>query len=239
MALALGSIRMFSEDDLLPVSAIQHFLFCERQCALIHNEQLWEENPLTTEGKLLHAPVEEEKRESRGELRIVRGLAIRSLRLGLAGKVDVVEFHRIKDAEATPRTCIQLPRAPGWWKPFPIEYKRGRPKPSSCDEAQLCAQALCLEEMMSLRIPEGALYYHSIKRRKDIIFDDSLRATCEEAAIKVRQLLNSQNTPPAFYDSRCDHCSLIDLCSPRASSGKKSVRSYLDNQTKLTGKNHS
>lgn len=223
---------MFSEDDLLPLSAIQHILFCERQCALIHLEQLWEENPFTTEGKLLHERVEEEKRERRGDIRIVRGMDIRSLRLGLSGKADVVEFHQVNEDQASPEFSVRLPGLPGWWRPFPIEYKRGKPKPGRCDEAQLCAQAICLEEMLSIRLSEGALYYHSIRRRKDITFDDYLRSICEEAAAKVRRLLDSRVTPPAIYDSRCDHCSLIDLCSPRAASGRKSVRSYIERLTK-------
>lgn len=221
---------MFTEDDLLPLSAIQHILFCERQCALIHIEQLWEENPLTTEGKLLHMPVEEEKREIRSTVRIVRGMVIRSLRLGLAGKADVVEFHQVNEEQVSPDLRIRLPNTPGWWKPFPIEYKRGRPKPGPCDEAQLCAQAICLEEMLNIRIPEGALYYHSLRRRRDVSFDSSLRAICEEAAFKLRQLLDARITPPAVNDSRCEHCSLIDLCSPRSASGKKSARSYLEDQ---------
>jgi CRISPR-associated exonuclease Cas4 len=221
---------MFAEDDLLPLSAIQHFLFCQRQCALIHIEQLWEENPFTIEGKLLHKPVEEEKRESRGDVRIVRGMAIRSLRLGLAGKADVIEFHRAESQEATSGFCISLPDKPGWWRPFPIEYKRGRPKPGKCDEAQLCAQAMCLEEMMNIRIMEGALFYYSIRRRKDVSFDDSLRLICEEAAIKLRSLLESRITPPAVYDSRCKHCSMIELCSPRLAESKKSALAYLEDQ---------
>ena len=122
---------MFSEDELLPLSALQHLLFCERQCALIHIEQAWAENRLTVEGKNLHAKVHEADDESRGDLRIVRGLRLRSLRLGLVGQADVVEFHKQGDA----------------WLPFPVEYKRGKPKPEPCDEVQLCAQAICLEEM--------------------------------------------------------------------------------------------
>jgi CRISPR-associated exonuclease Cas4 len=223
---------MFSEDELLPLSAIQHILFCPRQCALIHIEQLWEENPFTAEGRILHKPVDEEKRESRGAVRIVRGMSIRSLRLGLVGKADVVEFHRVTDEQASPDFRIRLPNASGWWKPFPIEGKRGRPKPGPCDEAQLCAQAICLEEMLNIRVPEGALFYNSIRRRKDVAFDGALRTLCEEAAAQLRQLLESKITPPAVYDSRCKHCSLIELCSPRKVSKRSSVSDYLERQLK-------
>lgn len=221
---------MFSEDELLPLSAIQHILFCERQCALIHLEQLWEENPFTAQGRLLHERVDKKGRESRRGARIVRGLGIRSLRLGLTGVADVVEFHHVDAQIAASNSLTMLPDAPGWWKPFPVEYKRGRPKPGSCDEAQLCAQAICLEEMLNVRITEGALFYHSIRRRKDVSFDDSLRSLCEKAAIKLRDLLASQITPAAVNDSRCEYCSLINLCSPIASSGKKSAVRFVESQ---------
>jgi len=221
---------MYSEDDLLPLSAIQHFLFCERQCALIHIEQQWEENRFTAQGRLLHERVHEKECENRGGVRIVRGLAIRSMRLGLGGIADVVEFHRVSGPEYAEEFLIKLPDATGWWKPFPVEYKRGRPKPGPCDEAQLCAQAICLEEMLNIKIAEGALFYHSIRRRKEVAFDDSLRALCEESALKLRELLTSYVTPPAANDHRCEFCSLIDLCSPHVSSGKKSAMRFLETQ---------
>jgi len=221
---------MFSEDDLLPLSAIQHFIFCERQCALIHIEQQWEDNRFTVQGRLLHEQVDNQGRESRGDVRIVRGLGIRSLTLGLAGIADVVEFHRVREPEHASDTLVKLPYAEGWWKPFPVEYKRGRPKPGPCDEAQLCAQAICLEEMLDIHIAEGALFYHSIRRRKDVLFDDFLRSLCEEAAVKLRELLTSPLTPPAVNDERCEYCSMINLCSPRVASGKKSARRFLETQ---------
>jgi len=221
---------MFPEDDLLPISAIQHYLFCQRQCALIHTEGVWEENPFTIEGRLLHGPIDEDKRVSRGMVRIVRGMFIRSLRLGLAGKCDVVEFKRVNAATAEAGSCVKLPGTSEFWKPFLIEYKRGRPKPSKCDEAQLCAQAICIEEMMNVRILYGALYYHSIRRRKEVQFDASLRSICEEAAEGLRRLLDFQITPPAVYDNRCKHCSLINLCSPLIASKKNSVSAYIERQ---------
>ena len=129
---------MCTEDDLLPLSALQHLLFCERQCALIHIEQMWNENLFTAEWRIMHKRVDEANRESRGDVRIEFGMPLRSLRLGLIAKADVVEFHR--------KPASQNVKSPEW-VPFPVEYKRGKPKKDNCDEVQLCAQALCLEEM--------------------------------------------------------------------------------------------
>lgn len=223
---------MFSEDDLLPLSGIQHILFCARQCALIHVEHQWEENFLTAQGRILHHRVDEQERESRGGLRIVRGLEIRSLRLGLVGIADVVEFRRaVGPAREEEDALIKLQDAAGKWKPFPVEHKRGKPKPGLCDEAQLCAQAICLEEMMHVQIKQGALFYHSIRRRVDVIFGDTLRSVCEQTAMQFRKLMVSQITPPAVDDPRCKRCSLIGLCAPRVSSGNKSVSRFITAQT--------
>lgn len=224
---------MYSEDDLLPLSAIQHFLFCERQCALIHLERIWQENPFTAEGKILHERADKKGRESRGNIRIVRGLELCSLRLGLAGRADVVEFHQAAEPWDASTTLIRLPNAAGKWKPFPVEYKRGKLKPGCCDEAQLCAQAICLEEMLNISIEEGALFYHSIRRRIDVLFDSQLRSVCEDAARKLRDLMTSRVTPRPSKDVRCENCSLLDLCSPHSSSGRKSARVFVDEQVRL------
>src|SRR5690348_6204744 len=140
---------MYSEEDLLPLSALQHLAFCERQWALIHLEGAWAENQLTAEGRVMHDRVHEPGIESRGDVKISRGLRLRSLRLGLCGIADVVEFHRRgrrEDAtvanERVPPDAVRLPSVPGLWTPFPVEYKRGRPKSGPFDEIQLCAQAL-------------------------------------------------------------------------------------------------
>ena len=143
---------MFTEDDLLPISALQHLLFCERQCALIHVEGLWADNVLTVEGTHMHRRSDEGADEKRDGVRIVRALPLRSLRLGLAGRADVVEFHRGEPGAA--------------WAPFPVEYKRGRAKRERCDQVQLCAQALCLEEMLGVEIPAGALFYGQAPPRR-------------------------------------------------------------------------
>jgi CRISPR-associated exonuclease Cas4 len=155
---------MFPESSLIPLSALQHLAFCERQCALIHIEQAWEENRLTAEGRLMHERVHEQDSESRGDLYIVRGLKLRSLKLGLTGVADVVEFHRGETGGVT------ILGKKGEWRPFPVEYKRGKPKKDSCDEVQLCGQAMCLEEMLGITIGSGALYYGSQHKRHDVAF---------------------------------------------------------------------
>lgn len=203
---------MYAEEDLLPLSALQHLLFCERQAALIHIERIWRDNPLTVEGSHLHERVDGGEAESRGDIRIVRSLALRNLRLGLSGKADVVEFHRV-------------PASPDLWQPFPIEYKRGKPKAHRADEVQLCAQALCLEEMLGIAVPAGALFYAQIRRRTEILFDQALRRLTEETAARLHRLFTSGVTPKAVREPKCDHCSLLDVCLPESSS--HSARLYL------------
>ena len=203
---------MYSIDDLLPLSALQHIAFCERQCALIYTEQVWAENRLTVEGKILHEHVHEESRESRGDIRIDYGVSLRSLRLGLIGKADVVEFHRQPD---------------GSWHPFPVEYKRGKPKADDCDKVQLCAQAICLEEMLSVAIPEGALFYGQTRHRLDVVFDEALRRETEETAQRAHDLIASGRTPPPVYEKRCESCSLMAECLPKTIQKRRSVKGYL------------
>ncbi|MEW6054734.1 MAG: CRISPR-associated protein Cas4 [Nitrospirota bacterium] len=194
--------KPYSEDDLIQLSALQHIVFCERQCALIHIEQLWNENLFTAEGRLMHDKVDMANRESRGDVRIEYGVPIRSLRLGLIGKADVVEFHRMND---------------GKWVPFPVEYKRGKPKMDDCDKVQLCAQAICLEEMLNLEINNGALFYGRTRRRENVVFDEKLRLETEGASKKVRVLIESGVTPKAEYSKKCKKCSLYELCMPKVS----------------------
>ena len=200
------------EDDFIMISALQHIAFCERQCALIHVEQLWDENLMTAEGRLMHERVHEQDRESRGNVRIEYGLPLRSLRLGLIGKADVVEFHRL-DKNA--------------WQPFPIEYKRGKPKPDDCDLIQLCAQVICLEEMLSVSVPKGAIFYGRTRRRLDVSFEDDLRRRTGETAERAHQLIASGVTPPPVYEKRCERCSLIGECLPKTIGKRTSVKRYL------------
>lgn len=198
---------MFAEDDLLPISALQHLLFCERQCALIHVEQLWADNHLTVEGRDLHRKADDGPHETRGDVRTTRALPLRSLRLGLIGKADVVEFHS--------------------GAPFPVEYKRGRPKRHRADEVQLCAQALCLEEMLEVTIPSGALFYGQTRRRQEVPFDAELRALTEDAAHRLHAMIRSGTTPRAVREPKCDQCSLLELCLPDAARPGRSAAGYL------------
>lgn len=210
----------FSEDELLPVSALQHLRFCERQCALIHIENVWAENRLTVEGKHLHERVHEAGSEARGDVRIARGVRLRSLALGLTGVADVVEFNRADQG-------VRLPEIEGIWMPFPVEYKRGRPKPEPWDEVQLCAQALCLEEMLATSIAAGALFYGTTHRRQEVSFDSTLRGQTEEAARRLHELVEAGVTPKAIYEKKCEKCSLLHLCMPETAGRGKSVGQYL------------
>lgn len=217
---------MFSEDELQQLSALQHLVFCERQCALIHIEQAWAENRQTAEGKLLHERADEPGGESRGDVRVVRALAIRSLRLGLSGRADVVEFHRLPPRTEGGVEGAPLPSRAGRWQPFPVEYKRGKPKRHRADEVQLCAQALCLEEMLSLTVPAGALYYGRRRRRYAVEFDEELRGITEGAVRRLHEMMAAGVTPPAVHEPKCDQCSLLDLCLPGAPV--TSAKAYLD-----------
>jgi CRISPR-associated exonuclease Cas4 len=211
---------MFSESDLLPLSAMQHLVFCERQCCLIHIEQAWAENRLTAEGRLMHERVHGQESESRGDTVIVRGLKLRSLALGLSGVADVVEFHKVDKG-------ISLPGKRGLWRPFPVEYKRGKPKKDRCDEVQLCGQAVCLEEMLKAKIDSGALYYGAQHRRHEVAFDNSLREETARIAERLHALIGAGVTPPARYEKKCERCSLIDICVPEAGK-RKDVGRYLE-----------
>ncbi|WP_319408039.1 CRISPR-associated protein Cas4 [uncultured Desulfosarcina sp.] len=208
---------MFAESDLLPLSALQHICFCERQCALIHVEQVWLENRFTAEGRVLHDRVDSGKSESRRDVRIAYAVSLQSLRLGLVGKADVVEFHRERNAAG--KTV---------WRSFPVEYKRGRPKKDNCDTIQLCAQALCLEEMLGHRIGNGALFYGKTRRRQDVVFSDELREETEQVARRLHALFDARATPKPVFDKRCPNCSFFSYCLPETLSGKKSASRYLD-----------
>lgn len=183
-----------AEDALVPISALQHYLFCPRQCALIHVERLWAEDAATMEGRLLHEAVDAGLGENRPGVRIARGLALRSFALGVAGRADVVEFRG--------------------GQPFPVEYKRGKPKTHRADEVQLCAQALCLEEMLGITVPEGALFYGERRRRHAVAFDDALRALTRQVADATRAMIAAAALPPARHMPGCRKCSLEPLCRP-------------------------
>lgn len=181
------------------LSALQHYAFCPRQCALIHLEQVWQENSHTALGRLMHETAHEGSRRMRDGVKVVTDLELHSSRLGLHGRADVVEFHR--DGAG--------------WKPYPVEYKKGRPhKGTDADDVQLCAQALCLEEMLDVSIPEGALFYGEARRRRVVVFDEVLRKRTEEVALAVRSLLESGVTPLPQELPWCNACSLNVWCMP-------------------------
>jgi CRISPR-associated exonuclease Cas4 len=196
---------------------VQHLAFCERQCALIHIEQAWAENLYTAEGRVLHERVHDPDRLSRGDIRVEYGMPLRSLRLGLIGKADVVEFHRTGTATGEE------------WVPFPVEYKRGRPKKANVDRVQLCAQAICLEEMLDVEVPSGALFYGKTRHRQDVDFDAQLRSETEDTARRFRTLIEAGVTPKAVYGKHCDTCSLKDLCLPKTVEAGRSIDRYLLN----------
>lgn len=209
----------YTESDLLPLSALQHICFCARQCALIHLEQVWVENLYTAEGRILHEKADTGRTESRGRnVRIATSLPLRSLRLGLIGKADVVEFY----------THGKTVGGIDWW-PFPVEYKRGRPKKDNCDKIQLCAQAICLEEMLKVDIPDGALFYGKTRRRQNVIFGNMLRRETTRMAEKLHELIERRVTPKPVFDDRCPNCSFISYCMPKKMDGSRSAGKYLDN----------
>lgn len=220
---------MYSEDELLSLSALSHLLYCERRCALVHIEHVWEENRLTVEGKNMHERVHEQATESRPGIRIARGLRLRSLHLGLVGMADVVEFRgctgdmRLQISNLRSRNSdLKSPE-----QPFPVEYKRGKPKADHCDEVQLCAQALCLEEMLGVEVPAGALFYGTTRRRQDVVFDDVLRTLTGQTASRLHSLIESGVTPAAEYGPKCEHCSLIEICLPKKMAPGRTVARYL------------
>lgn len=200
------------DDELISISALTHYAYCPRRCALVHIEQIWTENRFTAEGRIMHEHVHEEGDESRGDVRIERDASLRSLRLGLIGKADVVEYHR---------------QADGTWQAFPVEYKRGKPKPDHSDKIQLCAQALCLEEMLHAPVPAGALFYGKTRRRLDVDFDEALRLETQQVAKLTHDLIEAGRTPAPVYAKRCESCSLMAECMPKTIQKKRSVANYL------------
>ena len=206
------SLSPEQEDALIPLSALQHYLFCPRQCALIHVERLWAEDRATAEGRLMHERVDSRQAETRPGLRVLRGLAIRSLALSVTGVADAVEMR------GRPAT------------PLPVEYKRGKPKAHRADEVQLCAQAICLEEMFGVPVREGALYYGETRKRVPVAFDEELRALTSRVAAEAREMLDAGRTPVPRYGPGCRRCSMLDLCQPKRLEKPPSVARWLASQ---------
>lgn len=183
----------------LPISGLQHLVFCPRQWALIHLEQAWQENQLTAEGRLLHERADLPGQSRRHATRTARGVMLESRRLRLTGRADIVEFRP---------------------EPFPVEYKRGKPKPTDCDLVQLCAQALCLEEMLGTAVPQGAIFYGEPRRRQEVVFTPELRLRVETLAATMHRMYAARETPPAEPGTHCRRCSLVNLCLPTATANR-------------------
>ena len=199
---------MYTEDQLLPISALQHLIFCERQCALIHVERLWAENRWTVEGRHLHDKAHTATARNVAGVRLARGLRLHSYSLGLYVQADVVEVA--SDGTTTP-----------------IEYKRGKPKTNDIDRVQLCAQAICLEEMRGVTIETGQLFYGQRKRRTEVPFDTYLRELTKQKALRLHQMIANRETPTAVREPKCDQCSLLQLCLPDALRFKTGVSAFV------------
>lgn len=223
----------YPEADLLPISALQHLLFCERQCALIHVERVWVENRLTAEGQHLHKKAHAGPAETRDGVRITRSLPLRSFELGLAGQADVVTWRAPDGFRMTERTFARFlakatPEDLRGWEIVPVEYKRGKPKSNDCDRVQVCAQAMCLEEMLRIEIAAGDLFYGKKRRRVPVPLDSVLRETTRRAAARMHELMNEGVTPPARREPKCETCSLLQVCMPDIAQRTKSAVRYMD-----------
>lgn len=211
---------MYSEEDYLMISGLQHFSFCQRQWALIHIEQQWSENLRTVEGDIIHKRAHDSSiREVRGDTIVVRGVSVSSSTLGVSGQCDILEFHRDENG-------ISLSGVEGLWQPYPVEYKRGKSKKIDADRLQLCCQTMCLEEMLLCSIPEGSLYYDETRKRECVQFSDELRKEVEEKLEQMHQLYNRGYTPRVKISKKCDECSLKELCLPELTKIKK-VSEYI------------
>lgn len=200
---------MYAEDDLIMISALQHYVYCPRQCGLIHVDDVWHENLFTTRGNILHEKVDTDTFETRGGTKTVRGLRIHSFHYGLVGRCDVVEFQKDKNIV------------------LPVEFKAGEPKNDLSDKVQLCAQALCLEEMLRTKIPRGSFFYGKIRRRIVVEIDNQLRSQTIDIINFVREIIESRKIPLAKYNAKCRNCSLQSICQPK-SMNKRKVKNYIE-----------
>ncbi|MCL4510464.1 MAG: CRISPR-associated protein Cas4 [Bacteroidetes bacterium] len=224
-----SSPAMFTEDDFFQISALQHYVYCPRQCALIHVEDVWKENVFTVRGDILHEKVDTDTYESRGTIKTVRGLKIHSFRFGISGRCDVVEFHgKGKGRLLQGQAQVEGDLYPGTFTIIPVEFKSGEPKDDVSDKVQLCAQALCLEEMLNTSVRLGTFFYAKIRRRVQVEIDGELRRQTEEIIANVRELITSKRTPSAEYSAKCWNCSLEPVCMPKAMNDRK-LKMYLKN----------
>ncbi len=196
---------MYTEDDFIMISALQHYIFCPRQCALIYIDDVWQENLFTVRGEILHEKVDTDSYEKRGDVKTVRGLRIHSYKYGIIGRCDVVEFRQTSKGKEI----------------LPVEFKSGQPKEDISDKVQLCAQVLCLEEMLNTQINKAAFFYGKIRRRYVVDIDLQLRTQTEDVINNVRRLLSEKKTPIIEYSAKCRNCSLINICQPKAMNKRK------------------
>ena len=213
----------YEDDDMLMLSGIQHYMYCPRQWALIHIEQQWDDNRLTAEGELLHKNVDNPAyRQKNGDIITLRAVHITSRSLGLYGISDAVELI----PSSTKENSITHPRYAGYWKPYPIEYKRGHSKPDERDKVQLTAQVICLEEMYGIHIPEAALFYHETRHRETVAIDNQLRQLTQDLSDAMHKTFATGTTPKAVEQKGCKNCSLLDICTPELTQ-KTTVSYYL------------
>lgn len=216
---------MYCDDDMLMLSGIQHFRFCPRQWALIHMEQRWSDNYLTTEGQIQHKHVDDPYyRQKVGEIVVLRSVSLASYELGLYGKSDAVELIPSDNKN----NSISHPKYPGRWLPIPVEYKHGKPKNDEIDEVQLAAQAMCLEEMYSIRIQYGAIFYWEARHRLEVEFTPELRQIVKDCAKDMHDIFYSRRIPNSRQRKNCSKCSLYDVCLPQMEKCSK-VETYLKN----------
>ena len=215
-------MQNYVEEDYLLLSGVQHYAFCPRQWALIHIEDLWQENYLTAAGRVLHNRVHNGTTEKRENMIIFRSVKVSSSRLGISGECDVIEFYQSGNG-------VPLKNYDGLWKPYPVEYKRGKRKLDDCDRLQLCAQAVCLEEMLCCTIDKGALFYGEPRRREVVNFSDELRESLDSVTDAMHKLFSRRYTPKAKKGKFCSSCSMKDLCLPKIQDKRENaVRKYLE-----------
>lgn len=217
---------MYSEDDMLMLSGIQHYRFCPRQWALIHIEQQWEDNRLTIEGQILHKHVDDPfYRQKCGDYITLRSVNVASRELGLYGVSDAIELLPSSSCENT----MGHPRYQGRWKPVVVEYKHGRPKKEEVDEVQLAALTMCLEEMYAIHIPYGVFFYGELRHRVEVDITDELRDIVRQCAKEMHEIYGKAVMPTAEYGRHCEKCSLQDICMPKISRNCTKVDTYLHN----------
>lgn len=202
---------MYSEDDFIMISALQHYIFCPRQCGLIHVDDAWQDNLFTVRGEILHEKVDTDTYETRGDVKTVRGLRIHSFKYGIVGRCDVVEFKQTSSNKEV----------------YPVEFKAGEPKEDLSDKVQLCAQVFCLEEMMSTSITKAAFFYGKTRRRNVVEINNEIRKQTETVIDAVREIISNKKVPLAEYSSKCRNCSLINICQPKAMN-KRKLNNYIN-----------